>query len=67
MSDYELLIFDRWGGLIFQTADIDAYWDGTFNGQEVQVGVYVYMVKIKFTDGAGEQDEILSGDVAISR
>lgn len=67
IMDYELSIFNRWGGLLFQTSNPEEAWDGTFNGQQVQEGVYVYMIKVKFADGAGEQDEVVTGDVTVVR
>jgi gliding motility-associated-like protein len=37
----ELAIFDRWGNQVFFTKD-NQPWDGTFNGQELQPGTYIY-------------------------
>ncbi len=45
---YEMLIYDRWGHLIFKTNDITKGWDGTKNGQKLPPDVYVY--KIKYRD-----------------
>jgi len=44
-SQYQLLIFNRWGEVIFQTDDIYAGWDGTFNGTIVQDGVYIWQME----------------------
>ncbi len=38
-------IFDRWGSRVFQTSDIANGWDGSFNSQEVNPGLYIYKVK----------------------
>jgi gliding motility-associated-like protein len=35
-------IFDRWGERLFSTKDINEGWDGTFKGEVVMPGVYVY-------------------------
>ncbi|MFM7022610.1 MAG: PKD domain-containing protein [Flavobacteriales bacterium] len=43
-DDYEFLVFDRWGELIFSTTDINAAWDGTYKGRDVQVDVYVWKI-----------------------
>ena len=45
IETFELMIFDRWGELLFQTNDINMGWDGTYKGRPVPVGVYVYKVK----------------------
>jgi gliding motility-associated-like protein len=37
-------IFDRWGVKVFETTDINAGWDGTFNGVMQPFGVYVYEI-----------------------
>lgn len=42
--EYELLIYNRHGHLIFQTVNTDQGWNGTHNGKPVQDGVYVYKV-----------------------
>lgn len=38
-------IFNRWGQVVFDgNTDLKAKWDGTFNGVEQPVGVYVYYI-----------------------
>jgi gliding motility-associated-like protein len=44
-SQYQLLIFNRWGEVIFQTNDVFEGWDGTFNGTIVQDGVYIWQME----------------------
>lgn len=39
---YEMHVYDRWGEHIFQSNDDQFHWDGTFKGQQVQQGTYVY-------------------------
>ncbi len=49
-DSYNLIIYDRWGGVVFQTADRNEGWDG-FNqrdGKPYQEGTYVY--QLRFTD-----------------
>ncbi len=38
-------IFNRWGKKLFETTDIAAGWDGTFNGIAQPTGVYVYVIE----------------------
>jgi len=38
-------VYNRWGVKMFETADINQGWDGTYNGEPQPMGVYVYMVK----------------------
>lgn len=46
---YEMLIYDRWGKVIFETKDMDAGWNGQLNntGEFVPSGVYVYYIRFK--------------------
>jgi gliding motility-associated-like protein len=37
-------IWDRWGNKIFSTTKSGDQWDGTYNGQTVQAGVYRVLV-----------------------
>ena len=45
---YEMIIYDRWGHIIFKTNDITKGWDGTKNGVSLPQDVYVY--KIRYRD-----------------
>lgn len=39
-----LMIFNRWGELIFHTNDPNGKWDGTINGQIAPMDTYIYLV-----------------------
>ena len=41
-SDIELLIFDRWGELIFTGLGYGCFWDGYYNFTKCQDGVYTW-------------------------
>jgi gliding motility-associated-like protein len=53
--NYELLIFNRWGELIFQSYDYKVGWDGTYgpNAIPAQFGTYTWKIEV---------DELQSGD-----
>ena len=48
---YDLMILDRWGNIVYDKT-IDNWqednvgWDGTFRGQDVASGVYMYRIKL---------------------
>ncbi|MCB0581147.1 MAG: gliding motility-associated C-terminal domain-containing protein, partial [Phaeodactylibacter sp.] len=48
-------VFSRWGELVFEEKDAapgeQAGWDGTFNGQRMAGGVYVYYAEAGLKDG----------------
>jgi gliding motility-associated-like protein len=52
ISDYELLIFNRWGEMIFESHDINIGWDGAYgnDGRKVQDGVYTWKLNVVFKD-----------------
>jgi gliding motility-associated-like protein len=39
-----LLIFNRWGEIVFSSDKPDFAWDGTYDGSPVKEGVYVWKV-----------------------
>jgi len=45
-NSYELAIYDRWGRQVFITHDSNASWDGTYKGEALGDGTYVYRVLI---------------------
>lgn len=45
-------IYDRWGHRVFRTEDASIAWDGTLNGEPLQMGTYIY--RIKGTGNLGE-------------
>jgi gliding motility-associated-like protein len=51
VEEYYLVIFSRWGDLIFETRSFEEGWDGTMNGKPVQEGIYNFYVTVK--DGQG--------------
>ena len=44
-ADYKLLIFDRWGELIFTSNDMNKGWDGNYMGRSAQIDVYVWKLE----------------------
>lgn len=51
IEDFHLLIFNRWGELIFESFDLKKGWDGYYRGELCQEGVYVWKVDCTFQDG----------------
>jgi gliding motility-associated-like protein len=46
--EFSMVIFNRWGVIIFSSTDPEVGWDGTTNGQEASPGAYAYQVN--YTD-----------------
>jgi gliding motility-associated-like protein len=62
VEDYHLMIFNRWGELIFESFDQEIGWDGIINGEVAKEDVYVWKVEGKYTNG---QTFVLTGDVTL--
>jgi gliding motility-associated-like protein len=45
-SDVQVIVFDRWGRVVFTSNAYDNTWGGTSNGKELPDGVYYYIVKV---------------------
>jgi len=50
----QLLIYNRWGQLIYQTNDLQKGWSGFYNNTAQATGVYVYQISYKYTFRPGE-------------
>jgi gliding motility-associated-like protein len=61
-AGYEFLIYNRWGQLIFRTNDPNDAWNGTYNGEYVAQGVYVYLLRFR---NALDQPRQIKGNVAV--
>jgi len=57
-------VFNRWGQNVFSTTDMYKGWDGTFNGQLVPGGTYVWFAK---AENYLHQTVTLKGTVSIVR
>lgn len=51
-SDYSMIIFNRWGSVVFSSEDFTQGWNGTADGAKAPVGPYSY--KVQYTDEKGE-------------
>ncbi len=57
-------IFNRWGEVVFTSDEVNFEWDGTYNGQLVQDGSYIW--RIDYTHGNGKK-RTLTGHVNVLR
>ncbi len=51
ISTFILQIFNRWGEKVFETTSLTDSWDGTFRGQKLDTGVFVYKAEGVSIDG----------------
>ncbi|MGV3630903.1 MAG: gliding motility-associated C-terminal domain-containing protein [Bacteroidota bacterium] len=43
-GDYELLIYNRWGELLFESHDHFVGWDGTYQNRSAMAGIYTWVM-----------------------
>lgn len=58
-------IYNRWGQKVFESADPNARWDGTVDGKDAPVDVYIYNILWRRGDGALQPP--LTGEVTLLR
>lgn len=64
--DFTLLIFNRWGEVIWESHDASVGWDGTYGGaNDVQDGTYVW--KIDFKTTMSDERVMVTGHVNVIR
>jgi gliding motility-associated-like protein len=60
-SAFDVTVYDRYGQIVFQTKNVNRPWNGTYKGEYLPIGVYVYIIDLK----AGKR--ILKGIVTLLR
>ena len=63
---FHMMIFDRWGELMFESNDINVGWDGDPHGKKTMSNVFVYKIDYR-TDCSGDQDIEKIGHVSVIR
>jgi gliding motility-associated-like protein len=63
-ESYRLLVFNRWGGLVFETTDYQEGWDGRLRGQPASTDTYAYLAILEGADGEERQ---FQGTVSLIR
>lgn len=47
LSEYRLQVFNRWGQVIFETADLQEGWDGKYKNEIMRPGVYAWVCQYR--------------------
>ncbi|MCF8298470.1 MAG: gliding motility-associated C-terminal domain-containing protein [Saprospiraceae bacterium] len=47
LKDFKIIIYNRWGNLVFESDDIKKAWDGKEGKNDLDEGVYVYSFSVK--------------------
>ncbi len=49
VRNFEFLVFDRWGKKLFETTEDQRGWDGTLQGEKLEMGVYVWYCRCEIS------------------
>lgn len=58
----EMIIFNRWGNVVYESVGYKDPWDGTFKGEKLPMGAYFY--KLKLNDSG---NTVYNGTISIIR
>lgn len=64
IAEMELMIYSRWGELVFESRDPDACWDGTYKGESLNTGVFVFYLRGTMLNG---DPLMLEGNISLMR
>lgn len=62
IEEMEMVIFNRWGEVVYTSRNINQRWDGTFQGKQAPMGVYGYKLVAKNADN---QSMVKKGSVTL--
>jgi len=51
IKSIDFIIYDRWGNKVFESENINNGWNGTYKGQPLNTGTYVYYLSATMFDG----------------
>ncbi len=51
VTDFELLIFNRFGEIVFESKNTEQCWDGSFKGKILESSVFLFVIKAKTKSG----------------
>ena len=51
IASVHLMVYNRWGNMVFESNDMSYAWDGMYQGKACEVGVYAWMAEIVMKNG----------------
>ena len=64
VTEFKMMVFNRWGEMLFETNSQESGWDGYYKGKLCQQDVYVYKITAKYASG---EMETKVGDIHLIR
>ncbi|MFY0594494.1 gliding motility-associated C-terminal domain-containing protein [Roseivirga sp.] len=63
--DFNMVVYNQWGTVIFSTNDINEQWDGTFEGKKVPSGTYSYAASYQAEFNGNPFSERVRGRISV--
>lgn len=64
-TDIEMKVYNRYGELVFEGSGLDAFWDGTQDGESVRIAAYPYLMLVTWP--GQEEPQEYSGNIIVIR
>jgi gliding motility-associated-like protein len=64
VTEFSIMIYNRWGEKVFESNDPERAWDGTYNGKLMDVGVFAYYINATLNNG---EKIIKKGNISLIR
>lgn len=64
ISEFKMIIYNRWGEPVYTSNDSSRSWDGNVNNEKVESGIYVWTVKYADNNGVSR---VKTGNVTLLR
>jgi gliding motility-associated-like protein len=66
-EEYDLVIFNRWGQLIYKSTNQNEKWDGKHNGVDCEIEVYSYLLTYKIESQIKKQKKGVSDTYKVTK
>jgi gliding motility-associated-like protein len=67
LKSYSCKVYDRWGRIVFQTADLSKGWNGDVLGSEYYPGTQIFTYVLEITSSTTEDKYELTGHITLIR
>jgi gliding motility-associated-like protein len=65
VESFNMSIYDRWGNEVFKSDTYGEFWDGRYQANFLDRGVYTYFINVSYIDDFGPDETSISGDITI--
>lgn len=64
---FRMEIYNRWGGHVFSSTDVERGWDGQTDDEACEAGIYLYFVEMEFESGYQTYRQFMAGELTLVR